>query len=168
MSELTGFPPVIDSGCRVLILGSMPSAESLRQHEYYAHPRNAFWSIIEKLFAIPRHYQYSERTRLLAENRVAVWDVLQSCIRQGSLDSAIEKGSESFNDFSRFFRQFPEIRAVFFNGGAAERLYKRYVLDQQLLPALTYHRLPSTSPAFAAMNFEEKLQEWQVLLDELN
>ena len=167
MTVLTGFPPVIERGCRVLILGSMPSAESLRQQQYYAHPRNAFWPVMEKLFAIPRQDEYASRTRLLSQKGVALWDVLHSCVRPGSLDSAIRTGSEVLNDFSGLHARYPGIGAVFFNGGAAQKIYRRYVLDRQALPELEYHLLPSTSPAFAAMSFENKLLRWQSVVDAL-
>jgi len=168
MIRLNAFAPVISKSCRVLILGSMPSVESLNQHQYYAHPRNAFWSIIELLFDIPRQLEYSMRCQMLAERGVGVWDVLQSCIRPGSMDSAIEKGSEVINDFESFFRLYPGLKAVFFNGGTAERLYKRYVMGSQVLPELTYHRLPSTSPAFAAMTLDRKVHQWHALLAALD
>jgi TDG/mug DNA glycosylase family protein len=167
MTVLTGFPPIVEEGCRVLILGSMPSAESLRQQQYYAHPRNAFWPIMEKLFSIPRESEYVTRTRLLGKKGVAVWDVLQSCVRPGSLDSAIEAGSEILNDFSSLHARYPGIRTVFFNGGAAQKIYRRYVPGRQTLPELEYHLLPSTSPAYAAMSFEKKLQRWQSIIDAL-
>jgi hypoxanthine-DNA glycosylase len=169
MTVLTGFPPIIGDGCRVLILGSMPSAASLKKAQYYAHPRNAFWPIIEELFEIKREWSYSERCDRLAGIGVGVWDVLRSCRRPGSMDSAIEKDSEQANDFVSLFSEYRDIRAVFFNGGTAEQLFSRHVYGQEAVSCLRLelYRLPSSSPAYASMPMTEKVEQWRKLLDYL-
>lgn len=166
---LTGFEPVIKENCRVLILGSMPGIASLQKQQYYAHPRNAFWPIIFELLDIEKSKPYEESCFLLNASGVALWDVLQACRRAGSLDSNIESPSENANDFVGFFASYKAIKAVFFNGGAAEKLYKKHVLKRanEKHPGLVYHRLPSSSPAYAAMSVEEKLKHWQKILEYL-
>ena len=169
MTLLTGFEPVIDKNCRVLILGSMPGAASLQKHQYYAHPRNAFWPIMEDLFGIKKDKGYNEHCALLSASGVGVWDVLKQCKRTGSLDSSIRAGSEQVNDFEKLFTGHTAIRAVFFNGGTAERLYKINVLSSDNIHyhGLHYHRLPSTSPAYASMSYQEKARQWRSMLDYL-
>ncbi len=166
MTILKCFAPVINRNCRVLILGSMPGVASLQQQQYYAHPRNAFWTVMEELYGIDRNSAYDERCTMLAACGLGIWDVLRSCKRSGSLDSNIEATSEQANDFIKLFSAHDCLKAVFFNGGAAERLYKKHVL---CLPAINqydlhYQRLPSTSPAYAAMNFDQKLELWRGVL----
>jgi len=166
MTLLTGFEPVIKKNCRVLILGSMPGVASLQQQQYYAHPRNVFWAIMEQLYGIDRGSSYDERCTLLTDRGVGIWDVLRTCKRVGSLDSSIDNASEQANDFIRLFSTNNSLKAVFFNGGAAERLYKKHVL---CLPGidqyhLLYQRMPSTSPAYAAMRFDQKLDLWRGVL----
>ncbi len=169
MSELlTGLPAVIAPSARLLILGSLPGAESLRRREYYAHPRNLFWDLIERVHAIPRAAPYEERLARLGEARVALWDVVARARRAGSLDSAIDPASVVPNDFAGLFRDHPTIAAVCFNGRKAATLYRRFVLPRLgtgfAHPA--YHALPSTSPAHAARPAAEKHDRWNAVLKE--
>lgn len=164
-ADLRSFPPISGSNATRLILGSMPGVASLQAQEYYAHPRNAFWPIMESLFGIPRTMPYAERTLALANAGIAVWDVLKHCRRNGSLDSAIETDSLVANDFRRFLQQHREIGHIFFNGGTARKLYDRHVLaglpeTMQQIPRIT---LPSTSPANAGFSAHEKARAWQVI-----
>ncbi len=164
---ISGFPPVVAADAEVLILGSMPGEASLDVTQYYAHPRNAFWPIICQLFDAPQGIDYSERLALLQRNRIALWDVMQHCLREGSLDSAIKPSSIVANDFVTFFAESRSIRYLFFNGAQAERSFKRHVVPT--LPTYGFkfemQRLPSTSPAHAALSFEQKLAQWQCVRD---
>jgi double-stranded uracil-DNA glycosylase len=165
IAGLRGFPPIAGSNATCLILGSMPGAASLAAREYYAHPRNAFWPIAEALLGIPVAAPYAERTRALADAGIAVWDVLKTCRRTGSLDSAIETDSVVVNDFRRFLAKHSGINHVFFNGGTAGALFQRHVLPglpdgHQQIPRFT---LPSTSPANARLALAEKIRAWRVI-----
>lgn len=181
MSKATGFPPLSSPTARVLILGSMPGAASLKARQYYAHPHNQFWPIMNELFGAGPELGFAARVRKLVSQKVAVWDVLKHCKRTGSLDSSIVRTSEVANDFARFFRHHPHIRAVFFNGAKAEQLFQRHVppllkeplasLRFERLPprhaqvqaaiGLYQYRLPSTSPAHAGRSFRHKLRAWR-------
>ena len=142
---------------QILIVGSMPGIASLQQQQYYAHPRNAFWPVMQRIFNWPDMH-YDQRCSALVSEKIAVWDVLRSCRRRGSLDGNIETDSLLINDFSAFFHRHPGIKAVLFNGGKAAQLFKRYVS----VPACVELKpLPSTSPAYAAMSFESKLEKWR-------
>jgi hypoxanthine-DNA glycosylase len=157
-----GFPPLVGDDARVLVLGSMPSVASLAAGQYYAHSRNAFWPIMGRLFNAGPELPYEERIRVLISAKVAVWDVLRECTRQGSLDSAIHVESEFANDFTRFFRDYSDVSHVFFNGTKAETAFRRH-LSAELANGprrLSFTRLPSTSPAHAGRRFEEKLKAW--------
>lgn len=169
-NKLSGFPPVALPSARALILGSMPGRKSLDEAKYYAHPRNAFWKIMEACFAVPADADYTERCQRLAACDVALWDVIGHCEREGSLDSAIRPASLEPNEFGEFFKHHPEIGHVFFNGAKAEEVFKRLVLPEigAHSSAFVYHRLPSTSPAYAALSFEEKLQAWRKVTEVLN
>ena len=162
-ARIHAFAPLARADARVLILGSMPGAESLRRHEYYAHPQNQFWPIMGQLFGAGRDVPYAERAGLLFEHRIAVWDVLKHCEREGSLDSAIVPGSEAVNEFVPFFEAHPEIRAVFFNGAKSESLFKAHVrpLLGARAGALSFERLPSTSPTSASVPPAAKARAWQ-------
>ena len=164
MTVIHGFPPLVRAGARVLVLGSMPSRESLVRQQYYAHPRNAFWPIMTRLYDL-RETSYRKRANELADKGVAVWDVLQACTRSSSLDSDIDNDSIVTNDFCEFFHAHVEIRTIFFNGAKAESVYLKQVVPG--LPsepaAISHYRLPSTSPAHAGKNFEQKLKAWRAL-----
>ena len=157
-----GFAPIADASSQVLILGSMPGKASLLAGEYYAHPRNAFWKIMAALFEIDAAAPYQRRVAALRERRIALWDVLASCTRATSLDSDIEASSLVVNDFSFFFRTHARIRSVCFNGAKAEQLYRRHVLPELTgARELQYHRLPSSSPAHAAISHAAKVEAWR-------
>ncbi|HET6735290.1 DNA-deoxyinosine glycosylase [Mycobacterium sp.] len=158
---LHGFPPIIGEGARVLILGNMPSVMSLAAAQYYGNPRNAFWRIMGVLFGFDAAAPYDVRTSALRSHGVAVWDVLRSCRRVGSLDSAVESNSMAPNDFQKFFDTHPTIQRVIFNGAAAEKNFNRLV---RVSTDLRLVRLPSTSPA-QTMRFEDKLAAWRVIAD---
>lgn len=160
-----GFPPIENPSARVLILGSMPGIASLRAGQYYAHPRNQFWPILGALLGCDLITRtYPDRVQCLINAGIAVWDVLQSCQRQGSLDADIAPASIIANDFTSFFQDHPAIARVYFNGTAAERHFNQRVRPLLLPRPLLYLRLPSTSPAHAALNFEAKLDAWRTLL----
>lgn len=163
--RINSFPPVAHADARVLVLGSMPGVASLRAGQYYAQPRNRFWPIVAELFAFEREAPYATRLAALIDNRVALWDVLESCQRPGSLDSSIRRASARPNDFGRFFAHHPQISAVFFNGKAAAELYRRLVLPTLAVgfQALHHATLPSTSPANAGITPADKLAAWRVL-----
>ncbi len=155
------FPPVGDSKATVLILGSMPGKESLKQNRYYAHTQNAFWKIMGELVGAHPQLPYAERLLKLTDAHIALWDVLASCERETSLDTHIR--NEQANDFAAFFVQHPRVTHVFFNGSKAEQSFNKFVLGKQKLPPLTFQRLPSTSPAHAGMRYADKLQAWGVV-----
>ncbi len=143
----------------------MPGAASLRAAEYYAHPRNAFWKIAESLWRVDQHAAYDERVRALQAAGVAVWDVLRTCRRSGSLDSGIERESAVANDFREFLQHHPGITRVYFNGNTARDLYDRHVLATlpENLQLIARYTLPSTSPANARLSLLEKTRAWHAI-----
>jgi len=158
-----GFPYSADPDAEILILGSMPSRISLAEKQYYAHPRNAFWPIMAKLFEFSNDLPYRQRLAELRHHHIALWDSAHRCTRAGSLDSAIRSDSVVCNDFNRFLVQHKQIRRICFNGCKAAELYRRYAYpalidEQQQIETLT---LPSTSPAHASMTFGTKLELWR-------
>lgn len=159
---IRGFRPISDPSARTLILGTIPGERSLELGQYYGHPRNVFWFIIESVFGSGQALTYPERNRLLISSGIALWDVLRCARRIGSLDSAIERATVIPNDFNDFYTRHPLIEFVFFNGSNARNLYRRYVQNQ--LPAglsIRYEVLPSTSPANARMTTDRKLITWK-------
>ena len=164
-AHVQSFPPIASGTPRVLILGTMPGAASLRERQYYAHPQNGFWRIIGGILGFDPASPYEARVAAVQTARIAIWDVLQSCIREGSLDAAIDAASALPNDFATFFAEHQQIRRICFNGATAEALYLKHVRPFVAAdPHLEYLRLPSTSPANASLTLAEKLQAWQVIL----
>ena len=155
------FAPIAAPDAHTLILGSMPGIASLGGGEYYADPRNAFWPIMGALYGAGPDLPYAERVTALKANGVAVWDVLQSCVREGSLDADIR--SEVPNDFAGFFAAHPAICRIGLNGGKAAASLRKHACH--CLPASAVaHILPSTSPAHAARGLEEKCALWRAAL----
>lgn len=154
--RIYSFPPIARPDARVLVLGSMPGKASLAANQYYAHPRNLFWRVMGELVGAGPDAPYAQRAQILQDQYIALWDVLQSCTRQSSLDSDIK--CEVANDFAAFFANHPQITHVFFNGGKAESAFRKHV---KICPeGLIFTRLPSTSPAHASLPFEKKLAAW--------
>jgi len=165
MTRVQSFAPVETRVARILILGTMPGAESLRQKQYYAHPRNQFWKIAGSLLNFGPTDSYTTRVTALKKAHVALWDVLKSCTRATSLDSDIDEASAYPNDFEAFFAKHPAVRKVFFNGATAEKLFhKNVALSPDIQRNLQFTRLPSTSPANARWTFESKKKAWRAIL----
>ncbi|MEK6789761.1 MAG: DNA-deoxyinosine glycosylase [Pseudomonadota bacterium] len=166
-AQAQGFAPVARADARLLILGSMPGQASLQAQTYYAHPRNAFWRILADVLGFPTELPYADRLTVLQANGIALWDVLASCHRPGSLDADIDDTTMVVNDFAGFLQQHPHITRVCFNGAKAESSWRKQV--QPLLGGsreLELLRLPSTSPAHAGMPYEAKLAHWADALTE--
>jgi hypoxanthine-DNA glycosylase len=163
VAHVRGFAPIADTRATVLILGSMPGQASLRVGQYYAHPRNAFWPILGALVGAGPALPYDSRIRALRAARLALWDVLASCVRESSLDADIEPDSVTPNDFVAFFAKHPKITRVYFNGRMAEQCYRRHVRSGFTRTPLTY-LLPSTSPANASWSYARKLSAWHAVV----
>ena len=163
----TGFAPIAAPDARILILGSLPSQLSLKKQEYYGNPQNAFWRVMGELFSAGPDQSYTKRANTLRQNSIAVWDVLRSSVRPGSMDADIEMSTATPNDFPAFFDAHQSIELVCFNGKKARELYERLVAPQLSgnIGQLEYKSMPSTSPAYASMSFEEKVRQWSLVRD---
>jgi hypoxanthine-DNA glycosylase len=168
MALVHSFEPIVGRDPRIVILGSMPGVVSLQAAQYYANPRNAFWTIIAELFGIDIDCDYDSRVQHISQLPLILWDTLKACHRQGSLDSKILRQQIEANDIVGLLERYSGLRAIAFNGAASEKYFNQ--LEKHRLPAnhaLELIKLPSTSPANAAMNFEQKLAAWRNLLDYL-
>ncbi|MFA7695476.1 MAG: DNA-deoxyinosine glycosylase [Methanoregula sp.] len=147
-----GLAPVAGRDPEILILGSYPSLMSLETGEYYGNPKNQFWKIAETILGIDRTLPYTVRISQIIEHRIALWDVLATCTREGSADTAIRDPVK--NDIWGFLAAHPTIRSIALNGNTAGRYYTRMNLG------FPFTILPSTSPAYARMTLNEKVREW--------
>jgi hypoxanthine-DNA glycosylase len=139
----------------------MPGKDSLKHNQYYAHPRNAFWPIIEETFGTAVKLPYDDRLNLLLQNNIGLWDVIRNCKRTTSLDSAIVEETIVVNDFEEFLAQHPLTTRILFNGIKAEQSFRRYAAKAIEGSSILYQRMPSTSPANARMTFQQKLEIWK-------
>lgn len=165
----TGFNYIAAPSSKILILGSIPGVKSLDEQQYYAHPRNAFWNIMETLFSIPTTATYENRITSLCNKKIALWDVLKKCHRNGSLDTSIKNTTNVINNFPDFFEAHKNIKHIFFNGQKAQQLFTRHYKKNPstIINQLSTTLLPSTSPAHASLNLQQKMQAWSVILDHL-
>ena len=164
MTHVNCFEPVEDANAKILILGTMPGKESLPVGQYYAHPRNSFWPILGELVGAKPALPYKERIQVLRSVGIALWDVLESCVRPTSLDSDIQNATLVSNNFASFFSNHRKVTQVFFNGAKAEEYYRKYVFPFLEEESIVYKRLPSTSPANASMSYKRKLEAWRVVV----
>ena len=154
------FPPVVDQNMRLLILGSLPGEASLAATQYYAHPRNAFWRLLETVLDTPLvELPYAERLTAVQRRGVGLWDVVAQAQRRGSLDAAIL--DPETNDLLALVQTLPALRAVAFNGGMAARLGVRLLAP--VADRIETVTLPSSSPAHAARSFAQKAKAWSEL-----
>ena len=151
------FEPVFAPDARVMIVGTMPSVQSLAHAQYYAHPRNAFWPILFDFFGEMPHNDYERKKALIRAHGLALWDAAACCEREGSLDSAMR--GVVFNDFPSLYARCPGIEAVLCNGGTAHALFLR----SGFAGNRTVVRLPSTSPAYT-LPYEKKRAAWHEAL----
>ena len=164
MARVQSFAPVIGERPRILILGSMPGVASLDAVQYYAHPRNVFWPIMADLFSIDASADYAQRVAQISAAPVILWDTLKRCYRPGSLDSSIARDSVEANDIPALLDEYPDVSVVACNGASSTNYFRKLVLAR-ISPSIELLQMPSTSPANAAMNFEQKLAAWRRLLD---
>jgi hypoxanthine-DNA glycosylase len=163
--RITGLPPIARSDARVLILGSMPGSKSLASRRYYVGSGNRFWGLMGSLFAIDPALRYDERVTLLQEAGVALWDVVASCERVGSLDSRIVKGSEVANDFDTFLAEHPTVRAVALNGRKAHDVFRTGVAPRVLSDhSVELIALPSSSGANTRFTSEALMERWREIV----
>ncbi|MFN4361608.1 MAG: DNA-deoxyinosine glycosylase [Hylemonella sp.] len=159
--RLQGLPPVVGPSTRLLVLGSFPGVASLQAQQYYGHPQNHFWRILQALWPddpLPAREQYAQRCAWVLAHGLGIWDVYASCEREGSLDSAIRNAE--VNDFAALRAQCPQLQLIVHNGGESFRHAKRVRagLGVEHFPLV---QLPSTSPANASWSFERKLEAWR-------
>ena len=162
--RVSSFPPFASARSRLLILGSMPGVASLQAQRYYAHPRNLFWPFVGDALGFDAALPYGDRVQRLEDAGIAIWDVLESCERPGSLDASIARESMRVNDFKALFAAYPGISRVAFNGATAQALFRRHVLPGLDRVDLSLVGLPSTSPANASITREQKLAAWRAAL----
>jgi len=159
---LTGLPPIVSSRTRLLILGSFPGVASLVAQQYYGHPQNHFWKILQAIWPSgpigTGVDSYKIRSEWLLSRQLGVWDVYAACEREGSLDSNIR--NPVVNDFAELKRLCPELQAIAHNGGESFK-HSRHTL----LLGLSVYKLPSTSPANASWSFERKLAAWREVFE---
>lgn len=157
MNRISSFPPVISKDSKILILGSVPGIKSLEMQEYYAHPQNKFWRILFELFNEDYTTDYAEKIDLLKKNKIAVWDVIDSCERKGSLDTEIK--NENHHNILQLLDDFPSIKVIFCNGQKSFRTLEKILPDDPKIPVFV---LPSTSPAYT-IPYQQKLKDWSEL-----
>ena len=160
------FPPQVGTGCRLLILGTVPSVRSLELRQSYGHRFNLFWPFMGELFDAGPQLPYAERIARLHRRGIGIWDVLQRCERPGSLDSSIVVASEVGNDIPGLLASHRSIRAIALNGGRAQQAFRRHVLGRlgpPLRERVCVIDLPSTSPANASIPRATKFERWRAL-----
>ncbi len=155
--KISSFLPIIDKESKILILGSIPGVKSLEMQQYYAHPQNQFWRIIFHLFNENYTSDYVEKLQVLKRNKIALWDVIDTCERKGSLDSEIR--NEETNDIRQLLKNYPNIKAIFCNGQKSFKNLQKILGKECAIPIFV---LPSTSPLHT-ISFEKKLREWEIL-----
>ena len=154
-NRIFSFPPIIDDYSEIIILGSIPGVKSLEKQQYYGHPQNKFWKIIFELLDEEFTEDYDQRIQTLKKHHIALWDVIDSCERRGSLDSEIK--NEEANQIGELLENYPNIKAIFCNGGKSYKNLQKILGKNYKIPVFL---LPSTSPLHT-VSFEKKLEEWK-------
>ncbi|WP_294277919.1 DNA-deoxyinosine glycosylase [uncultured Chryseobacterium sp.] len=161
-NRISSFAPIVDENSEILILGSVPGVRSLEKQQYYAHPQNKFWKIIFELLNEEPTENYTQRIAVLKKHHIALWDVIDSCERKGSLDSEIR--NEEANRVDELLNGHPNIKAVFCNGGKSYKNVQKMLGKDYRLPVFL---LPSTSPLHT-VSLEQKLESWKKIIEYLD
>ncbi len=157
MNRISSFPPIIFKDSKILILGSVPGIKSLEMQEYYAHPQNKFWKILFEIYQEDFTFNYSEKLNFLQRNHIAVWDVIDSCERKGSLDTEIR--NENHHNILKLLEDYPNIKVIFCNGQKSFKTLGKILPQDFQIPIFV---LPSTSPAYT-IPYEKKREDWSIL-----
>ena len=163
-THCVGLLPSVDSRSRILVLGSMPGAASLAAQKYYAHPANRFWPLMTQLLGEKQTpSDYGAKIAMLHRHRIALWDAIDTCDREGSLDSDIR--NVKANNFTSFLEKWPAIRTIGLNGGKSYATFAKFNKPLLARPDLRILKLPSTSPANARWRMENLLDAWRPIFD---
>lgn len=164
MNFKEGLNPIIGDNAKILILGSLPGDESIRKQEYYGNPNNMFWNVIGNIIGEKAPEEYCQKIEYLKRHGIALWDVLNSATREGSLDSNIK--NEKFNNIAKLVSENPSINVIVTNGGKAEKLFKKYVQYNQSLTNKKFYFCKSTSAMSrcAGWNLERLICHWREIL----
>ncbi|UKB82507.1 DNA-deoxyinosine glycosylase [Chryseobacterium sp. MEBOG06] len=158
-NRISSFSAIIDDQSAILILGSIPGVKSLEMQQYYAHPQNKFWKIIFELLKEDFTEDYTQRIETIKKHHIALWDVIDSCERKGSLDSEIK--NEEANQIAELLENHPNIKVIFCNGGKSYKNLQKLLGKNYRLPVIL---LPSTSPLHT-VSFEKKIEEWKRIIE---
>ncbi|MBW6479199.1 MAG: DNA-deoxyinosine glycosylase [Bacteroidales bacterium] len=154
-----GLSPVADERSEFLILGTFPSEMSLQQQKYYANPKNQFWQILLSVMKEPFTDDYGRRLALLKKHRIALWDIVESCIRKGSGDSGIT--DETANDPAKLIETYPNLRYMIFNGNRSLQYFAKHERNED--PLVMVPSFPSTSSRYTRLTLAEKTERWKVM-----
>lgn len=157
MHEIHPFDPIIDQNSKTLILGTFPSLDSLKYQFYYAHKRNQFWKILSEIFDVSFEND-KEKVEFLLCHKIALWDIVKSCERKNSADSNLKNCTP--HDIPELLSKYPNIKKILFTGKKAEKIYMLHFKDLEVQVFV----LPSPSPAYASMRYEEKLECYKILI----
>ena len=164
MRKCKSFEPSVNDNCKVLILGSMPGVKSLEKQQYYAHPLNRFWKVMGILCNTDlTGCDYNSRLKILLDNGFALWDTIDSCEREGSLDSNIKK--EKPNDIRKLLILYPNIRTICLNGNKSYSSFRKHFPELLTDERYNIYPLPSTSPANAKYQLKDLINEWQKIIN---
>ena len=155
-----GLAPIIDTNTCILILGSLPSDESIRKQQYYGNPGNDFWKLISETISKDiTALDYNSKIQTLQEYGIGLWDIFSTSEREGSLDSNIK--NEEINDFSNIKDIAPNLRLICFNGkkaGEFEDTFREYGIKTKVLP--------SSSGANRRYS-KKRIVEWRLIADSI-
>ncbi|MDR1561047.1 MAG: DNA-deoxyinosine glycosylase [Holosporaceae bacterium] len=153
------FEPIFDERSSVLILGTFPSVKSRERRFYYAHPQNRFWKVIAHItnanLIAPT---IVDKKQILLKNKIAIWDILQSCDIENSSDVSIKNAVPA--DLSKILNA-SNIDRIYANGGKAYQLFMKYFYKKT---SRTIIKLPSTSSANAKYSLEKLILEWKKII----
>ena len=176
MQEFASFTPIVPERAKILVLGSIPGVRSIEQGQYYAHPQNAFWPMLARIYpeficasSIEQwqrgcHHQlpFARKAELLEAASIALWDVLASAWRENSSDQSIQ--SEICNPIAQLLQDYPSIQKILLNGKKSGKLFSQKILPKISLQNYQIYNLPSSSPAYASLSFDTKTVAWQQAL----
>ncbi len=151
------FPPLFDCNSEILILGSIPSPKSRAQAFYYGHPQNRFWRVTAAVLGEPVPVTTDEKRAMMLKHHIALWDALEECDICGAGDASIKNAKPT--DIPWLLTQ-THIKRIYATGAVAFHYYMKYNYPRTGIEAV---KLPSTSPANAAVSAEALTAAYQII-----
>lgn len=158
MEKQHPFMPIYNAASEILILGSLPSVESVKRGFYYMHPENRFWKVLSRIYEEDAyHMSIEDKSLFILKHHLALYDIIYSCTIKNSSDSSIT--NPICTNIKEVLRGM-NTKKILLNGKTAYQIFiKQYPELKEIAICL-----PSTSSANARVSLDALTMIWKEAL----